>query len=310
MRILSLIPSATDWLVALDVGDRVVGMTHECVVPGVSAQPPSVVTPAVRHDASDPAGVDAAVTAAARDLTPLYDVDLDLVADLGPDVVVSQVLCDVCAVSAPAVAQIHQRLPGAAIITLDGVTLPGVLSDGVALAEAVGVGARGRALDDGLRARLGAVTERVAGVRRRTTAFVEWPDPIWLAGHWVPDQVVAAGGWSVTGVRAQPSVRGDLEDVSGAEVLLVGPCGYDLTEATGAAARLAGQVVAGEVWAVDADRAFSRPGPELVTGVEALAAALHPSRCPGLDHDVIQRVTAASARDPRTSTTIATGAPA
>ncbi|MGI8875003.1 MAG: cobalamin-binding protein [Egibacteraceae bacterium] len=284
-RILSLVPSATDWVTALGFADAVVGMTHECALPPGEPRPggdgrhvPVVVRPAVHHDPTDPAGVDAAVTAAARGLRPLYDLDEELVRELAPTVIVTQQLCDVCAVSASTVHRAAAAMSGAAVVNMTGVTLEGVLGDGLALGAALGTDDRAHALVASLRARLGAVAAAVADAPRPSVAFLEWTDPAWIGGHWVPDQIAAAGGSCAVGVSGEPSRRGDLRDLAGADVLIVGPCGYDLDEAHAAAGALGERLPdAAQVWAVDAQRSWSRPAPWLVDGVEALAGVLHPA---------------------------------
>lgn len=280
LRILSLVPSATDWLAALGLGDAIVGYTHECALPD-GRQVPVVVEPAMHHDPTDPAGVDAAVTAAAHELTPLYTLDLEWVADLAPTVVVTQELCDVCAVSRSTLRQATDALAGAAVINMTGVTLAGVLDDGRALADALDVSARGHHVVGRLRDRLAVVEDAVAGADRPSVAFLEWTEPAWVAGHWVPDQIRAAGGVPTVGAAGTPSRRADLETFAGADLLLVGPCGYTLDEAAGAGRRLGARLPqAGAVWAVDANLAWSRPAPGLVDGVEALAGMAHPDRWP------------------------------
>jgi iron complex transport system substrate-binding protein len=275
-RILSLIPSATDWVTDLGFAADLVGVTHECEAP---EDVPSVVTPAVRHDPNDPAGVDAAVTAAAQEGRALYAVDQEVVAELAPTVIVTQQLCDVCAVSAGQIHQLAARLPGCTVVELDGVTIEGVLADGLRLAAALGAEARGEALIGTLRDRMTRVEQAVAGAPVKRIAFLEWTDPPWSGGHWVPEQITAAGGRATTGGPGEPSARADWEAFTGADVLVVGPCGYVLDEAVAAAAAVADRLpTAGEVWAVDAHHHFSRPAPGMVTGIETLAGILHPDR--------------------------------
>lgn len=287
-RILSLVPSATDWVVQLGMGEHLVGCTHECEAPdGV----PVVVTPAVHHDPSDPAGVDAAVTAAAREGRALYTLDAELVTALAPTLVLTQQLCDVCAVSAGQIHRLAQRIAGLEVVSMDGVTLEGVLDDGLRAGAAMGVADRADALVRDLLGRLAAVAAAVTGAERRRVAFLEWSDPPWVAGHWVPDQIAAAGGRDLAGRSGEPSARAGWDAFAGADVLVVGPCGYVLPEAVDAAAGASAQLPeAGAVWAVDAHRCWSRPAPGLVDGVESLAGILHPDRCAPPDPAVAQRV--------------------
>ena len=294
-RIVSLVPSATDWIAALGLADHVVGCTHECRLPD-GRQVPVVVAPAVHHDASDPAGVDAAVTRAAAELVPLYGLDMDLVDELAPDIVVTQELCDVCAVSASTVRQMLQARPGTRVVNMTGVTLDGVFTDGLALASALGVQARGTEVVAALRRRVGAVADAVRAAARPTVSFLEWTDPGWVAGHWVPDQIEAAGGRCRVGRSGQPSYRDDLAAFAGSDVLLVGPCGYDLDEAAGAATALGERLPeAGAIWAVNANAMWSRPAPAVVDGIEALAGILHPDRMPAPGRDLARCLTPAPA---------------
>lgn len=290
-RVLSLIPSATDWVTALGLADRLVGVTHECDAPeGV----PVVVEPLVAHDPGDPVGVDTAVAAAAEEGRALYRVDEALVAELGPTVIITQQLCEVCAVPASQVARLRDRLGDVRIVSLDGVTLDGVLDDVRRLGEALGAGGPAAGLAADLRARLTRVGAAVANRDRPGVAVLEWPDPPWVAGHWVPDQIRAAGGVPTVGVPGRPSERADWDAFSGADVCVVAPCGYDLAEAVRAAEASIGLLPSvAEVWAVDAQRCYSRPGAGLVDGVKALAGILHPDAAPAPRRDVARRVAAA-----------------
>lgn len=275
-RVLSLVPSATDWVCALGRADALVGVTHECTVPEGVSRPPTVVRPRLAHDPADPAGVDRAVTAAARSGRALYELRSDVVRALAPTVVLTQRLCDVCAVDESAVTRLAAEL-GAQVVTLDGVRLDGVVHDALAVGAALGADDAAEELVARLRARLDRVADAVAGRPHVAVGFVEWPDPLWVAGHWVPDQITVAGGACVTDGAGEPSRRGELAQLDGADVVVVGPCGYDLDEAARAAAGLEPDLPGRPaLWAVDAARAFSRPGPGLVDGVEALAGIFHP----------------------------------
>lgn len=275
-RILSLIPSATEWVVRLGLEEHLVGCTHECE-PGLDV--PVVVEPSVHHDPADPAGVDAAVVAGAREGTALYRVDERAVADLSPTVVLTQQLCDVCAVSTGQIHRLAQTLPDLDVVSLDGVTLAGALQDGLRVGAATGCTERAEDLVAGLREQLAEVAGALVGAERRAVGFLEWTDPPWVGGHWVPDQITVAGGRAVAGGSGEPSVRAGWEAFVEAEVLVVGPCGYTLDEAVAAAPSIDGHLPAGaEVWAVDARHCWSQPGAGLVDGVAALAAVLHPER--------------------------------
>lgn len=290
-RILSLVPAGTDWVVALGMGDRLVGVTHEChVPPGSPAQ--RVVRPTVASDPTDPTGVDAAVSAAAGDQQPLYTVDVAAVAELAPSVVLTQALCEVCAVPDSTVAQISASLPDSDVVTLNGTTLDGVLVDAGRVGAALAAEPAARALTSRLRSRLQRVADAVADHRPPALGVAEWPDPLFLAGHWVPDQVVAAGAVCVGGERGRPSRRGAWAELADAEAIIVAPCGYDLdAAATHGASRVPAWLTA-PVWAADADHAFSRPAAGLVDGVEALAAIAHPDAMGEPDGTVVRHVPA------------------
>lgn len=288
-RIVSLVPAATDWVVALGLADRLVGVTHECDVPA-GAPARVVVRPAVASDPADPAGVDAAVTRAASQQRPLYEVDEAAVTDLAPTVVLTQALCDVCAVPASAVDRLASSPPRPEVVTLDGVTLEGVLADATRLGAALGADATARTVVGSLRDRLQRVADAVAGRRPVPLGVVEWPDPPYLPGHWVPDQVAAAGATCVAGTSGQPSRRGEWRELAGAEALVVAPCGYGLGDAVAHGAPAVPAWLAADVWAADAGRAFSRPSAGLLDGVEALAAIAHPDAVGGPDPALARRV--------------------
>lgn len=288
-RILSLVPSATDWVVDLGLGDRLVGVTHECDLPPGSLAH-RVVRPTVPTDPADPAGVDAAVAASAADHQPLYTVDEAAVRELAPTVVVTQTLCDVCAVPAATVHRLAASLPTLDVVTLEGTTLDGVLADVGTLGAALDVTPAASALVDRLRGRLQRVADAVADRRPRAIGVAEWPDPLFLAGHWVPDQVAAAGGVCVGGHSGHPSRRGAWAELTEAEAVVVAPCGYGLDDAATHGAPLVPGWLPATVWAADADRAFSRPAAGLVDGVEALAAIAHPGAVGEPDGTVVHCV--------------------
>lgn len=288
-RILSLVPSATDWVVDLGLGEHLIGATHECdLPPGSPAH--RVVRPAIATDPADPAGVDAAVAASAADHQPLYTVDEAAVRELAPTVVLTQTLCDVCAVPSATVRRLVGSLPTLDVVTLEGTTLDGVLADLATLGAALGATPAASALADRLRGRLQRIADAVGDRRPRAVGVAEWPDPLFLAGHWVPDQVAAAGAVCVGGQSGHPSRRGEWAELADAEAIVVAPCGYDLDEAaTHGAPRVPGWLSA-PVWAAHADRAFSRPAAGLVDGVEALAAIAHPDAVGEPDDTVVRCV--------------------
>ena len=281
MRIVSLLPSTTEILFALGAGDDVVGVTFECDTPA-EARTRTVVSTSAMPEGLDAAGIDAWVSAALRDGQDLYHLDAGALRGLDADLVVTQDLCAVCAVDVATVDDALAHLGcTAVVVTVDPHTLEGVLASVTTLGAATGHDDAARALVAGLRARLHDVATTVSGLPEPRTVLLEWTDPPFAPGHWVPEMVEQAGGRSVLGRAGEKSVRTTWEAVADArpEVVVCAPCGYDLEGATREAIALVERDVlpAGvPVWAVDADAAYARPGPRLVEGVETLAAILHP----------------------------------
>jgi iron complex transport system substrate-binding protein len=281
MRIASLVPSATEALFALGLGDQVVAVTHECDYPPAATMLPRL-TSSVIPAGLEPAEIDSRV----RELTgrgeALYRLDEATLAALGPDLIVTQALCAVCAVSYDDVRAVAARLPsGPEVLSLDPETLEEVLADLVKLGAAAGDGEHGVSLRAELSARLDAVARAVAGAPRPRVVALEWLDPPFAGGHWVPEMVALAGGADVLGVPGRKSRTVDWEEVAAArpEVVVAMPCGLYAQEAAEQAEARAGQLGslgASRVVAVDAASTFSRPGPRLVDGVELLGHLLHP----------------------------------
>ncbi len=289
MRIVSLLPSATEILFALGLGDQVVGVTFECDYPP-EARARRIVSDTSLPSGLSPAEIDAIVRERVAAGDDLYCLDEDALRELAPDVVVTQNLCAVCAVDLTVVedALCHLGAPAARVLTLDPMTLEAVFASIEEVARTTGTMTRARRLVDDLRARLARVARVVGSRPRPRVAMLEWTDPPFSSGHWVPDMVVAAGGVPVLGIAGARSERITWADVVAAapDVVVVAPCGYRLD---GAADLGRSVVEAGvlpsdaAVWAVDADAAFVRPGPRLVDGVEALAHVLHPDAVPPVD---------------------------
>jgi len=276
-RIASLLPSVTETVAALGLGDRLVARSHECDYPPWVTDLPAVTEGRLPADAVTQAQIDDAVTKAAAAGSALYSVDSALLTSLSPDLVITQSLCDVCAVDEGLVSQaIRGMHPPATLLSLSPGRLDEVIDSVCDVAAAAGEPARGQQLRDSLHARLDAVRARVAGRPPVRVAAVEWLDPPWSAGHWVPDQVAAAGGVEVLITPGERSARMTWDDVITAapDVVVLMPCGLSLAEVQA----LAGDIppLPGRVAAVDASGLFSRPGPRLVDGVEVLAAMLHP----------------------------------
>lgn len=284
-RIVSLLPSATESLFFLGVGDRVVGVTYECHEPPEASERPQV-TDTIIPTGSTPAEIDAVIREAIAEGRELYRLDRDLLASLDPDLIVSQDLCRVCALPSgdveAAVASLGCR---AEVHRYDPMTLGGVLDGIEALGRAAGADDPAAAVEP-LRARLRDLAARVAGRARPRVLLLEWIDPPFSAGHWIPDQIVAAGGEPVLAVPGGRSTAIDWSAVAGseAEVLIVAPCGFDEAAARAQLDAVLDRpevsalpaVADGRVHAIDADAYVVRPGPRLVDGAEHLAVLIHP----------------------------------
>ena len=281
IRIASLVPSATELAFALGLGPNVVAVTHECDFPeaarGLTQLTRSVIPPDL-----DAAAIDRAVRERTERGEALYELDEPALAALGVDLIVTQAVCAVCAVDYDDVVEVASRLPGTPqVLSLDPATLGDVLADAQRLGEAAGQPERGRALRAELEGRIAAVRAAVAGRERPRVAALEWLDPVYAGGHWVPEMIEAAGG---TDVLAEPGAHSRVvtwEEVRNAEpdVVLVMPCGLYVDEALAEAERHREELAAlgaRAVHAFDAAASFSRPGPRLADGVELLAAVLHP----------------------------------
>jgi iron complex transport system substrate-binding protein len=284
MRIASLVPSATEALFALGLGDQVVAVTHECDHPAEVLGLPRL-TRSVIPSGLEPGDVDARVREVTRRGEALYELDEPALTRLAPDLIVTQALCAVCAVSYDDVRAVAERLDSRPdVISLDPGTLGEVLGDLVRLGEATGT-REGEVLVAELQARLDRVRDAVAGAPRPRVVALEWLDPPYAGGHWVPEMIALAGGRSVVGEPARDSraVSWGALEAARPEVVVVMPCGLYVEEAAEQALarreRL-DSLGAERVYAVDAASSFSRPGPRLVEGVELLAHLLHADRLP------------------------------
>jgi iron complex transport system substrate-binding protein len=308
VRVVSLLPAATEIVAWLGASDQLVGITHECdYPPGLASRPrvtsariPSHVAPAPPGAGSAAAAIDAAVRAAGDAGQPLFRLDAATIAALHPDVILTQALCDVCAVSETDVRALAARLGGPPrIVTLGGTTIEGIFDDIRRVADALGVPDEADELLAGERARLRTVHDTLKAARapRPRVLLVEWTDPCFLAGHWGPEQVRRAGGIDVLGVAGAHSVTRPIAECAAAapEIVLVAPCGFDLDAARGEARRLMAHpdwqwLLGTQVWAMDANGLVSRPGPRVVDGVEAMAGVFNPTLFSPLDARHAERV--------------------
>jgi iron complex transport system substrate-binding protein len=285
VRIVSLLPSATEILFAVGAGEDVVGVTFECDYP-LEARQRTIVSDTALPAGLTPAQIDAEVSSRMAAGEDLYTLDEGALSKIQPDLLVTQDLCSVCAVDVDDVSGALNHLGcQARVVTLDPGTLEEVLATILEVGAATGHDDEATALHTGLSRRLQHVAGAVSGRSRPRVAVLEWTDPPFCAGHWIPDMVDVAGGTCVLGRRGQDSERIGWDELaaSKAEMVVVAPCGYHLDAAAELAHRLSdrGQIPAGaELWAVDADSAFVRPGPRLVDGVEALAGIIHPDARP------------------------------
>jgi iron complex transport system substrate-binding protein len=295
MRIVSLLPSTTEILFAIGAGDDVVGVTFECDFPPEARTRRVVSNTALPHGLT-PAEIDAAVKERISAGIDIYRLDEGALRELDPDVVVTQDLCAVCAVAVDNVDAALTHLGcRAEVVTIDPMTLEEVIDSVLTLGRVTGRVTEAAALAADLRSRLDGVSTALRAEQRRPrVAVVEWTDPLFCAGHWVPDMVERGGGTNVTGTAGARSHQITAADLAAAqpEIVVVAPCGYRLDGATALAADLLErrELPEGvELWAVDADAAYVRPGPRLVDGVEALAAIIHPSALPARP-DLVTRI--------------------
>jgi iron complex transport system substrate-binding protein len=286
MRIVSLVPSATEMLFALGLGPDLIAVTHECDYPPAARELPKITSDRL------PAGLSSAeIDAAVKEMTlggeSIYELDVKTLADLKPELIVTQALCTVCAVSYDDVRAIAQQLdPQPQVISLDPHTIGEVLGDARTLAEATGTKDTAVDLIQEASARIDRVRVAVRKARSRPrVAALEWLDPPFAAGHWTPQLIEYAGGEDVLGFPGEPSEETTWEAVQASQpdVVIVMPCGYDAEIAHREAEMHRDQLAAigaGEVVAVDASSYFSRPGPRIIDGLELLASILHPKLFP------------------------------
>ncbi len=295
MRLVSLLPSATEIVYSLGLGEDLVGVTFECDEPPAARLDKTIVVGGRDTSGMTPREIDSYVRAQLTAGADLYTLHAQALADLRPDLILTQDLCAVCALPSGHVEDALSYLGCRAdVLSLDPHSLDDVLESILAVGRRTGVPERATLLVGDLRARLASIAGKVAARRRPAVAVIEWVDPPFTAGHWIPDLVSAAGGRPVAARPGAPSVPTSWDDIAAAEpeVIVAAPCGYHLAGAI-EQAQVAAQVLPGvPVWAIDADGIVVRPGPRLIDGVEAIASILHPDAVPAAHPPAVHRVTA------------------
>ena len=303
MRVVSLLPSATEMLFAMGAGDEVVGVTFECDYPVEAGERPQVVFSRMPEGLA-PAEIDALVRTTGAEGKSLYFADFELLERLEPELVVLQDLCHVCAIDSPTLARDLSRLPsGPQVISLNASSLEGIFREIELLGEAAGHGQAARELAAGLRERVERVRRSTEPAARRPRVLcLEWLEPLFQGGHWVPEMVEIAGGTAVLATPAEKSVRITWEQVAASEpeIVVVMPCGYHLAETVEQFREMEPRfseewrelpaVRQRRVYAVDGSAYFSRPGPRVVEGLEILQAIVSGSGWERLPPEAVARL--------------------
>lgn len=274
-----MLPSATEILFGIGAGDDVVGVTFECDHPE-QARSRRIISTSALPEGLAPREIDAFVSTAMAAGQDLYHLDAGALASLDADLVVTQDLCAVCAVDVSVVDDALAYLGCTAeVLTTDPHTIAEVLASIVDIGARTGRAPEASELVHSLQARLDAVTTRVAGRDQPRVLVLEWTDPPFAPGHWIPEMVERAGGVSALGSTGDKSFRVTWDDVraSKPDVIVCAPCGYALNESAALGRAILDQLPDVPVWAVDANASFARPGPRLVDGVESLADIIHPT---------------------------------
>ena len=291
MRIVSFLPSATELAFSLGLGDDVVGVSHECDYPAEARTRPVVVHCAIPLDDMSPAEIDTAVSTQLRVGGSIYTVDTELLRALDPDLILAQDLCEVCAPSGNETERALAALTRKpAVLTLAPRSLREIHENLRALAAAAGRTRVAETLIAAENERLARLATELRGVRTRRVFFLEWIEPMFCGGHWVPEMIELAGGADALGRKGADSVRIAWDDVVAwaPEVLVISPCGAHLDSAEEQGRALLSDprwealpaVQTGEVYAVDASNYFARPGPRVFDGIQVLAHIFHPDRVP------------------------------
>ena len=281
-RIVSFLPAGTEMVHALGAGSELVGRSHECDYPATVATLPVVSRPALDLDDASPGAIDLAVAQRMDSGDTLYAIDEALLRDLRPDVILTQNLCRVCAPSGDELTRAVKKFSvRPEVLFLTPRSIAEIEENILAVGRAIGRPKEAESLVGSNQERLASVRAAVANATRRRVVFLEWTDPLFCGGHWVPEMISLAGGEDPLGRPGEDSVRMDWDDVVNArpETIIVSPCGYRLERSVELARQLR-RVPGAAVYAVDANAYFARPGPRVVEGVELLAHLFHPDLVP------------------------------
>jgi iron complex transport system substrate-binding protein len=274
-RIVSLLPSATEIVCALGLEDRLVGISHSCDYPLSVTGLPRLSRPRSNLEGLTSGEIDAAIRAAMRDYGSVYEIDGNTLTALKPDLVLTQGICDVCAVPE---RQVLASVDGARILTLDAHDLAAIFASICDVGGATGTADQAETLVADMQRRIAAVRQRVAGRSRPRVLALEWLDPPYVPGHWVPELVTLAGGELLAGAARRPSYRMEWSELRklDPDVVLIMPCGFDLEQTRGEAERYKTELhgLGGCMQLLDASSYFSRSGPRVVDGLEILASAI------------------------------------
>lgn len=287
-KIVSLLPSATEIVCALGLEDSLVAITHECDFPAHISNRPAITASRISHETMTSVEIDHAVRSQLDGHGSIYDLDTKMLEALNPDLILTQELCDVCAVSYKQVQKAARMyVADAQVVSLEPNTIEDIFDNILTVGQLAGVPKKAREVIDSLNQRLESVRKRIPQNTVRPRAFMlEWLEPAFAPGHWVPEQVDIAGGISVLGEAGERSVTTTYDAIleSNPEILVLIPCGYYKQDTIRQVANTRfpsswqemTAVKNAEVWALDATSYFSRPGPRVVDGVEILAKLFHP----------------------------------
>ena len=294
MRLVSLLPSATEIAYALGLGEQLIGVTFECDEPPSARLDKTIVVSGRDTHGMTPGEIDDYVRAQLAAGQDLYTLHAQALAALAPELILTQDLCRVCALPSGHVEDALDYLGcQAEVLSLDPHSLQEVLDSILTVGDRTATSERAARLVEQLRSRLSRIAGAVAGRPRPKVAVVEWVDPPFTAGHWVPDLVTAAGGEPVASRPGARSVQTRWSEIVAAspDIVVVAPCGYHLPGAVEQAQQAAHALPGVPVWAIDADGLVVRPGPRLIDGVEAIASILHPDAVPAAPRGAVHRLT-------------------